>query len=345
MSSSHAQETTHIESLQALRGFAAVSVMLFHGTGMMWNMWGYDYLSWSFAGGFSGVDLFFVLSGFIIYYTNRIRPTTPAEFLLKRFIRLYPVYWVVILILLVEHYLFPSPNQAYKNDPFLVLNAFLLVPQVQGLVHAAWTLSYEVMFYLLFALFHFCGRKYFWVWFLAWIGFLFFRTDLLPEVFKSLIHSDFVIPIFSEFLLGCFVAELYLKNIKWASRVSLVVGIIAFFVSWTFYHHTRWGLAFGLPAACIIYGLVNVRPAIPEWLLQLGNASYSLYLVHGPALSLALRATDFLGLVDYVAHPAGATFMFALVALAGWLFYRLVENPLLVFLRHWLLLPVTSRAQ
>ena len=92
-----------LELIQALRGLAALLVVMFHTTELNHKNFQQEFLFNIFAFGSSGVDFFFVLSGFIIYFIHRFdvgQRNKLKPFLLKRLIRVYPMYWLVTLALL-----------------------------------------------------------------------------------------------------------------------------------------------------------------------------------------------------------------------------------------------------
>jgi len=143
---------TKLKTLQLCRGLAAALVLLFHATSVSSAFLNYDLLHGIFLFGYSGVDFFFVLSGFIIFWIHRVDLGHPARlrpYLRKRFIRIYPLYWVVFLVLLPIY--FGLPNNFH--DCLVLLKSFLLLPQVSNpVLTVAWTLSSELFFYGLFGL-------------------------------------------------------------------------------------------------------------------------------------------------------------------------------------------------
>jgi peptidoglycan/LPS O-acetylase OafA/YrhL len=142
------RRTLHI--LQVYRGLAALMVVGYHATLLLvekyhfYGFWGG--LSW----GFSGVHLFFVLSGFIIcfiHYVDINRPHRAGIYLYKRFARIYPTYWVVLLVSLPALLLGISHLNGYHLFENLTL---LRISNHDKFVAVAWTLSHEIMFYLVF---------------------------------------------------------------------------------------------------------------------------------------------------------------------------------------------------
>src|SRR5579864_9480491 len=96
-----------LQSVRAFRGAAALLVLFFHASSVSTFFLHSDFWSWLFFFGYSGVDFFFVLSGFIIFLTHRAdigRSERLNAYLTKRFIRIYPVYWTVALVLVPVYF-------------------------------------------------------------------------------------------------------------------------------------------------------------------------------------------------------------------------------------------------
>ena len=135
------------QRLQAIRGIAALSVMLFHGGQIIEEHTGYSVASDLFKQGYLGVDIFFVLSGFLIAHTRINTNESKLSFLLKRIARIFPPYWIATTLLIVGYTLFPQHNQPYKTDESIIFNSYFLLPQPRYVIGVAWTLYYEMLFY------------------------------------------------------------------------------------------------------------------------------------------------------------------------------------------------------
>jgi len=207
--------SSKIDSLQAIRAFAAIAVMLFHGTQIINERIDYLFLDNIFIAGFSGVDVFFVLSGFIILYTSGSGKNNITTFLKKRFIRIYPIYWIVTALLMAAFFVSPSAEQSYKGDLITILGSFALFPQSKYIVGVAWTLTYEVIFYLVFAVTYFRRPIFLFYAFIGWITiiFIFHISYFIFHIFN--IKTDIFLihvltnPIILNFSLGCLVAYSY----------------------------------------------------------------------------------------------------------------------------------------
>ena len=141
-------------SIQLLRALAALLVVLFH-THTAFSEAGSDLLfgdeEYVFAFGAVGVHIFFVISGFIMIVTSRFEPSfQPFEFMRRRLLRIYPVYWICAALYLAFHTFI---GELYDISVGQVAGALVLWPgHASSVIGPAWTLAYEMFFYLSFAL-------------------------------------------------------------------------------------------------------------------------------------------------------------------------------------------------
>jgi len=146
----------NLQLIQVLRGIASLLVVLFHITGNFSETYHQHWLGNIFLFGNSGVDIFFVLSGFIITYSNRqyiTKPTSIIKFLKKRAIRVFPIYWVVITFFIFLQIIFPTYYRThYYLDIVNILNTYFLLLNHNMVNGVSWTLTYELFFYLLFVI-------------------------------------------------------------------------------------------------------------------------------------------------------------------------------------------------
>ena len=337
--------SSKIDSLQAIRAFAAISVMLFHGTQILDERLGYQFLSNIFMAGFSGVDVFFVLSGFIILYTSKPGTNNIAKFLKARFIRIYPIYWVVTILLIIAFFIAPTAEQAYKGNLNVILGSFTLFPQKTYVIGVAWTLTYEMIFYLVFAATYFKNPRFLFYTFVAWITviLIFFFANIKTD---SLLIAILLNPIILNFAFGCLVAYFYKRNINLNySGWFFWGGLILFTLMWSMFYQLRLSdpdvftgdmdriMLFGIPSAFLIFGALFLPFAVPRLLVYLGDASYSLYLVHGTVLSLLIKIVTKFNQVELFGTFFGAIVLFIATLIISCCFYTLVEKNLLTFLK------------
>ena len=148
---------TRLVGLEAIRGIAALLVVFFHLQDIAWRKIGLLPLGGMFGAGDRGVDLFFVLSGFIIMWTHAAdigKPDRVAPYLFKRAARIYPSVWIITTAALVVYGLqFGGAVKSGKLEAWNIVASFMLLPQrMPALVNVTWTLTYEIFFYALFAL-------------------------------------------------------------------------------------------------------------------------------------------------------------------------------------------------
>lgn len=299
-----AKQTKTLDYLQALRGIAALMVVLYHGSrfispygeGLGWRLFG--------AGGALGVDLFFVISGFIMVFTTGDPKASAAEFAIKRFSRIWPVYVLISLL-----YIFLTFGLNYLYDPEKIqrlLSTVLLIPMgaTDGVsiyhpgLAVGWSLNFEAYFYLLFGLSLVFGR---WRWaaFFGWIGLTLLGAPILAGQPISLTpHPGYgftngplalaTSPLIWLFVAGVVIGLIHQSRLIlppfWSGLLAAVaVTMYAFqYASGLLNWHgiTQGGLFASLLVLTLAVAGKNVTIPTPKLLVLLGNISFSLYLVH-----------------------------------------------------------------
>ncbi len=333
-----------VRSVQALRAIAALFVVCVHATGYWHDKFDPRAVPWT--NGNAGVDLFFVISGFImVVSSHRLREKADAwrRFILLRVIRIVPLYWALTLAKLAAIVVAPALIMHTTATPWNVVASFLFIPSRDGsgdirpVLPVGWTLSFEMMFYAVFAMA------------------LYMRTDALRLVGPVMLvlaalslaplstHAaitSLANPIVLEFAAGVAIAETFQRG--WLRRQRTVaplvlaagglLGLALVPADEGFHRVIVWG---GAGAATLI-GAVKAEhwldAYIPEVLVGVGEASYSLYLIHGfviPVLGSLIARAGWQGL-----GPAGLTLVCVAVSLiAGLLMYAWVEAPVTRMLR------------
>jgi exopolysaccharide production protein ExoZ len=327
--------------MQAMRGFAATAVMIFHGTQIIQRETGYTYLHNIFMAGFLGVDIFFVLSGFIIFYTSKPESFDVATFLKRRFVRVYPIYWLVTIGLIVMYLISPSPGQEYKSNFTVILNSFTLFPQEHYVLGVAWTLTYEIIFYLMFAITCSISIKCFYYIFSAW-GAVILLTYFLNIQSSVFALNTLINPIILNFSLGCVLAYLYKSNRTFSYwQWAATAGMLLLASTWLIYYlvvsddKTAFTSSisrvylFGIPAAIMIFGLLYFKGRVPNLLVTIGDASYSLYLIHGTVLSMLFKLIAKTHSTGKISNFIGSTLLFAVTIAISIVVYKYIESPML----------------
>ncbi len=277
-----------IDSIQVLRGFAALSVAAFHLDAAALTR-GFESPFFSlFREGEAGVDIFFVISGFIIYYIASGRPSlTVRQFLSDRFWRIAPPYWLILLAYVAMGAIFSLLTTGAVLWPSLwqaIVSIFLL-PQPEHIIIIAWTLSLEVLFYILFALtFIAGGKRTFFAAMIIWViaAQVLKATEVLPANLIGIAFNTVVL----EFLFGAVIAHLTLAGESRFQFPALLLGLISMGAHYAGMFEVGREWSAGIPAALIVYGVLAWRRSIPQVLVLVGEASYILYLVHLLAFSV-----------------------------------------------------------
>ncbi|SDE78426.1 acyltransferase family protein [Terriglobus roseus] len=294
------QETKQkIYSIQHLRWFAATLVVMRHTLGHFPDeVISRNYLTRS---GEFGVDIFFVISGFILWYISAQSRPRPFPFLLNRITRIYPPYWFFTLAMVATAIVLPKAFRFAYVKPLFVAKSLLLFPAWHPILHninpvlpIGWTLQYEVFFYLLFAVLLLLPPSK------RLLGNL--SALIVLVVLGRLVHFNSPplhvytdLPLL-EFGAGMVIGALYEKRRLVPPFVGIGMAIVA--LVWM-YPMTRFvdsvyrPLAWGPQAALLVYGILSAEYGTRvTWNLRLlellGDASYSLYLCHLFALG-ALR--------------------------------------------------------
>lgn len=324
-----------ITSVELLRGCAALLVVLFHGHVLIGEpaFAGVYPFGGFFAFGHAGVEFFFVLSGFIMYFVHEGdigQPQRWASYAWKRAIRIYPFFWFVLAIHAAN--LGASGNVSLHQ----LLLSSVLWPQASTtlLVQQSWTLSHEMLFYILFGvaiLNRELGIVVFGCWAAVRLGAI---PSATPEVADDMLRS----PHNMLFYLGMVVGWLLARwNIP-APRLVAGLGGLGFLMAglmenagFTIQNSTVSIILFGISSAVLLLGMVSAERA---GLLRtgrlgrlMGQVSYPLYLmIHIFVLSVVLAAMVAL---DVHSHGSlqlvGYTVLSWLVALA---LHRLIERPI-----------------
>lgn len=334
-------------SMQYLRATAALFVVFHHARNPTPGF--YDPLA-SFGLGRAGVDIFFVISGFIMYSASRTEAA--GEFLRRRVIRVVPLYWIATLCMVALATGHHGGHAGISGQD--VIQSLFFIPhyspahpdQIWPYLVPGWTLNYEMFFYAIFAL-GLLTRRLVPV-LLASMGALL----VLGLVFRSqnALWLTYTSPLLLEFLGGVAVA-------KWAERKpslrwALLLPAGAQALGLSVFTDLPQVIAWGAPAAMMVMGAVAIEQngKLPSWKLLglLGDASYSIYLFQMIALGrigFIVQKLPLKGPVQFVAITGVALLAASAV---GVIAHYLLERPITRFLsrrsRPRVVLPVVSEA-
>ena len=343
-----------LATLQAVRALAAAMVVVVHlagPTAFEHKVFGRSLLDPLWHPAMTGVDLFFVVSGFVMVVTagGALTGAAPRQslgrFAWRRASRIYPLYWLVSLALLAV--VLAAPQLVHGNgEPTSLPASFLLLPQAgEPLLLVGWTLVHEVGFYLVFAL-ALAVRARWAAWGVlgAWAAVVLVGHLLVPHPSSPWLVVGFN-PMNLEFLLGIGAGCLVL-HARRGGAALLGAGAAILVLAWAdlgaqgplLRDPLVGALVVGTGAALAVAGLALLerdgRLRVPAALARLGDSSYSLYLVHVPAITLA--AIVLARLLPPVGGGAGVAVQLLVVAavaagcaLAASLTHRFAEQPLL----------------
>jgi peptidoglycan/LPS O-acetylase OafA/YrhL len=266
--------------------------------------------------------------------------------LARRATRIYPPYWIVTALVLIAYAILPSATGEHRSARPDILASFLALPQRgEPLLVVGWTLTYELVFYVVFAAaLAFSQRRLPLVmaaWLVAVVAIHTFGPAANPWV--RVLGSPFAL----EFVFGTVIGAAVLRGTFVAPRtlfaiavVSVVAVCVATAYSGREYLDVVWTRPFavGLPMALLVYaalGLERRGLLAPRWLRAQGDASYALYLWHVPvigAIGLALNRVHVHGTPARIAIVFGG---YALAIAVSFLAYRWIERPLLRLARRY----------
>ncbi len=327
-------------SIQYLRGFAAMMVVLFHA---LHETAGLGLGSATVHILEAGVDIFFVISGFIMYYTTR-RGMGTLEFYRHRIIRIVPLYWLITSFVVVLMLVAPRLLQSSKFDLAHVLASYAFIPWPHpihpGVMEPAlapgWTLNFEMAFYLLFGLSLLIPRRAvgLTIMMLALVVVAASRALGPPEQSAwSFYASGLVLEFGAGVLLGAAFERLPPLP-AWLALAVFALGCAVLAIQFGQGSPGPWrALAWGTPALLIVAGAVLLErgrtvAALPAAVL-IGDASYSIYLSHPLILSAFAQVWRRIGLQHLpLALPLFLAASAVAAAAAGCLIFWLVERPL-----------------
>ena len=325
--------------IQILRFFAAFAVVAFHAWGVAPDGFKVPESAIAFAlsHGGHGVDLFFVISGFIIFHATHSANLTPAKFLRRRVERILPLYFFVIFAVTILAFTLPGRfDTPGWFTPRHILKSLAFIAFTDGempVVYVGWSLEYEMYFYLVVALLMALTRD---VWRNIVVAFSALAViGQIPGVDAALgNYKFFTDPMIVEFVLGVIVGSAFANGrVGWPMSVSAACAIAALLAT----DPVSRVVMFGVPSACLVAAaaFVSRKRIDPSWperaLARLGDASYSIYLAQVDTMSLA--STSVATLIPAIPPLLLVIVTSGIVVALGLLLNILVERPLLKLCR------------
>ncbi|TDR89298.1 acyltransferase family protein [Enterovirga rhinocerotis] len=336
-------------AIQALRGFAALAIALFHlrAEGPLGGPGG-----WSAALPLeAGVDVFFVISGFVMVYASAGlfgRPGAARLFLTRRISRIAPLYWLTTTLFVLIALARPDWLRSAVMDPLSLAASYLFIPMARpdGLplpvYSLGWTLNYEMFFYVVFALALGLRRRLA----VAAVAAVLIALVVAGIAFRPLPQplGFWTGALLLEFALGMALGLLRAEDVTlgpWARLLLAAIGLGLFAIADPVLAGQTLearALLYGPPAACLVAacglapgqltrepGFAGLAGRIGE---AIGDASYAIYLLHPFAIRGTLKAIEALHLGPALG-PLGSAALALLATIAvGLASYRIVERPL-----------------
>jgi len=272
--------------LDALRGFAVLMVMSYHYTTKFGSVYGHpSALPFEISKGYLGVSLFFMVSGFVIFLTLE-RVTNYKDFIASRFARLYPAYWVAVILTYTVDSVFPLPGRVIcRSHALLNLSMLQRYMQIDYLDGCYWTLSLELAFYtIMLCVFYAHLLNKMRIISIIWLCSMIVTKTLdtssilkFPEILRESLLLDWA----NLFISGMMFYELWKdkSNMMITNLIIVAALLVEYYVrGWqsaiicTIFCMAFYCIIFKVPLFC---RLLNNKP-----LVYLGTISYSLYLLH-----------------------------------------------------------------
>lgn len=318
--------------VQVVRAVAIVFVLLGHLNFLYYEMHGFDFFeigSWARTG---GVDLFFVISGFMIYYIygNKVGNFNNSKsFILKRFIRIAPFYWLVTLSAASLFFIVPQLGSEEDRSIWNVISSLLFINE-QPILLVAWSLIHILFFYLLFGFLIAVPKT-------AKIIiaiFLIVQITSLFTQYNGALYSFNNIELWAGVLAAYIVKHGYVRN----STLILILGVVIFLCIWinNTYSFINLGnmriVLYCLASMLIMIGSASVdlnhQIKIPYFIWLIGDASYSIFITHSPFLQFFILLTTKLSLSSIVGHGITMAIIAVFTVICGVISFKLVENPM-----------------
>jgi peptidoglycan/LPS O-acetylase OafA/YrhL len=337
-----------LESIQLLRGIAALGVVLFHCLAIENKYFATaKVLPRMFELGQTGVDLFFVISGFVMVTVTRGRHGLPLEswrFLWARLTRIYPTYWFYFFLTTIVFIAKPNWVNAAQGHKADLLTSFFLIPsEYLPLVMVAWSLIHELWFYIVFSMFLWLPERFLPVLLLIWAFIVAMANLALASIPLSPCAKLVVHPYSVEFILGALAALLSQRLRRVLTKTELFGALALTCASLimvpgsgilsepNMLRSVTLGLLYSFAVSVVAIAersdLFRVHPAFSA----VGDSSYTIYLSHVMILSAMGRLWSLWFPVATNSVVTALVFFAILVSVVvyGLAGYRFVELPTL----------------
>ena len=327
-----------INSIQCLRGVAAIAVVIYHLNAVQLRYFSDNILPWFTTYGYLGVQIFFMISGFIMMYILDQRKflVKPFEFLRARLIRIVPTYWLITLLIFIVAQIYPNlVNSSYTSKPSLAKSLLFIPQETNPWLNVGWSLEYEVFFYVIIAVLLICASS-------RHLKFLLVTTLLivaLPLKWTSnSIIDSFLDPIVLWFVIGVII-QVFWKNYndKNFKYILLVLPLSALTLAYENRFKDFDMIMLHFVLVCVFCSALLIEEHIPKQMGRVfdyfGKISYSLYLTHVLSLNISLI---FLTRFMKLQNPIMVNFLTLLfVIFIALVFYEEIEKKFQSIIRRY----------
>lgn len=293
------EKKKYFDFIQIFRGIAALMVVVHHSYGsfLYYHKIDIPFLKYIASIGKYGVDFFFVLSGFIITYTSFKyggKISQIKDYLFNRFMRVYIPYWPVSVLMLILYLYFSSYSNGNRSISWIT--SIFLIPHGNPALSVAWTLVYEILFYFMFVFFFISVKL--WNWLVVFWLLIIFYYNINPHNFDFILVSILVNNYNLHFILG-FVLAIALRK---GFRLEYYITLFSCFFFFTVFFYVTYLKINLIPFAYnFIFSLgviFLIKLAVCHWdkkinkkniFMIIGNATYSIYLIHNPLQAFLVR--------------------------------------------------------
>ncbi|WP_189443753.1 acyltransferase family protein, partial [Salinicola rhizosphaerae] len=320
-------------SVQALRALAAWIVVFHH---FMQVFYGFDANNWVeylfSTRGQVGVDIFFIISGFVITVSTRGKSLSMPQFLAHRLVRIVPAYWLYTAITATIIYFASSVMPDYGLSLSGLIKSLFFIPAENPagygyypILPVGWTLNFEMLFYVVFAASLMLKVK--WQLWAVVLAIVIINTLFAHQPFISSFYED---PIIFEFLLGMGIGVLYSRHGIPSGRwwpMALALASAATILGFNDPSGVLRFVAWGLPSALLVIAFIAMEPRLGHnrIIKAMGDWSYSTYLLH----VIVLWSGDYVLTRQFGLSPwLALAICLPIIALCSWLSYEFVEKKL-----------------
>lgn len=322
-----------LSMVHIFRAIAVIFILIGHANKVFHMYFNYDWFNMAEWARTGGIDFFFLVSGFMIYYLYHkdigIREKAKG-FLLKRIIKIYPIYWIFTLALILLILVFPQLGDGHEKNWEVIIKSFLLIP-TNPILATSWSLSYVVFFYIVFSLLIY-KPNYLKPIIASWI------LVIILAQFNVLFNPNSFIFNFShlEIMFGVGIAIIVLnKTVKYA-RFMVISGLVGYILVWAnniySFFHLRDDYFYCLFAFLIMLGITSfdlkVNTKLPKILDILGTASYSIFISQLPILHFYMLIFSKFNIVNVLGNFGSICMLIVSTIISGCVVYFILEKPL-----------------